>query len=142
MWEIAHWQYRVRLWTMPRSSHENIRALDACLRAGITDLLKAFLVFLVFVAGGRIFLRKVYVVLYAILTNRRPVMDPVGKYVRYFGYQAAGATPPKTLAGAKALNQGECERDPVQCLRFKDQVPPHTHTLPRARPSLHTAARP
>ena len=65
---------------------------------------------------------KVYVVLYAILTNRRPVMDPAGKYPRYFGYPAVGRKPPTTLEGAKVLNQGECERDPVKCLRFENQV--------------------
>ena len=61
-------------------------------------------------------------VLYAILTNRRPVMDPAGKYPAYFGFPAAGRKPPTTLEGAKVLNQQECERDPVKCLRFENQV--------------------
>ena len=69
----------------------------------------------------------VFATLYAVLTDRRLVMDPSSKYVKHFRFPARGA--PLRLASnagdRKRLDQGECEQDPAKCLEFKQRVIEH-----------------
>ena len=69
----------------------------------------------------------VFATLYAVLTDRRLVMDPNSKYVKHFRFPARGA--PLRLASnagdRKRLDQGECEQDPAKCLEFKQRVIEH-----------------
>ena len=67
----------------------------------------------------------VFATIYALLTDRRLVMDPGSKYVKHFSFPAQGATPASMSGDRKRLNQGECEHDPAKCLKFQQRVIEH-----------------
>ena len=83
--------------------------------------------------------------LYAVLTNRRPVIDPdpdnpAALYRRYFNFPADSNGPSARARGVPVprlnlsdgvgtgvqLDEGICKRDPFTCLRYTDNVVQHS----------------